>query len=127
MADPDIIARLEALETPHALLSWSQGPPPPRLTEHNRLLSEAKQRREAELRAICDAEEAKVRAAEEEANRRAYAAWLANEPQRQKARADLEAASARLAELNLRSAPVDAAREELRERIRELNKVANEK
>ena len=107
------------------LRMWTQGPPPPIMSEANRLLMEHKQRREAELRAIREAEEAKVRAAEDEAKVRAFEAWLAAEPIRDRARADAAAKRARLAELDV--SPDVVERKELESQIWDLEKIAESK
>jgi hypothetical protein len=125
MADPEVLARLEALESQDPLRTWMQLHAPPPLSEKNRLLAEAWHARQAELRALREAEEAKVRAAEDEAKVRAFEAWLAAEPIRDRARADAAAKRARLAELDV--SPDVVERKELESQIWDLEKIAESK
>ncbi len=125
MAESDLDERLKRLERGDTDMSfYAHWPAPPIMSEANRMLAEAKQRREAELRQIREAAEAHAKLEREREELRQYEEWLSHEPEREAARAELLEVRSQLAEAEREAAPFNRRVSDLESRIRELNAIA---
>ncbi len=123
--DIDVLAaRLDRIEAAERIKQ--SPPPPPQMTETNRLLADAYATRQAQLHREEQDRVARRKAAEEAESLRRFEEWLAAEPVREEARESLAIAEAILAGLNRRAAPLDRQRALIRKRIQGLREVVDQ-